>query len=130
MKGYAKHEQDTFAEVTEMRTRAQSVAPNDIAGRAQAEGLLSQALGKLIAVAEDYPDLKASDNFAELQDSLETLESEIQMSRRYYNGAARDLNVKVESFPSNLVANTFNFEQAEYFEIADPNDRAVPKVEF
>ena len=65
-----------------------------------------------------------------LQDSLETLESEIQMSRRYYNGAARDLNVKVESFPSNLVANTFKFEQAEYFEIEDAADRAVPKVEF
>lgn len=130
VKGYASHEKDTFAEVTEMRTRAQSVPSGDVAGRAAAEGLLSQALGKLIAVAEDYPDLKANENFSELQDSLETLESEIQMSRRYYNGAARDLNVRVESFPSNLVANTFKFEQADYFEIEDAADRAVPKVEF
>ena len=130
VKGYASHEKETLAEVTEMRTRAQAVPSGDVAGRAIAEGLLSQALGKLIAVAEAYPDLKANENFAELQDSLETLESEIQMSRRYYNGAARDLNVRVESFPSNLVANTFKFDQADYFEIEDAADRAVPKVEF
>lgn len=130
VKGYASHEKETLAEVTEMRTRAQAVPSGDVAGRAVAEGLLSQALGKLIAVAEAYPDLKANENFAELQDSLETLESEIQMSRRYYNGAARDLNVRVESFPSNLVANTFKFDQADYFEIEDAADRAVPKVEF
>jgi len=130
VKGYAKHESDTFREVTEMRTRAQGIPANDVAGRAAAEGMLSQALGKLFAVAEAYPDLKANENFAELQDTLETVEKEIQMSRRYYNGAARDMNVKVESFPSNLVANTFNFEQAEYFEIANAEDRAVPKVEF
>ena len=81
-------------------------------------------------VAEDYPELKANENFAELQDSLETLEDEIQMARRYYNGASRDLNVRVESFPSNLVANAFKFEQADYFEIEDAADRAVPKVDF
>jgi LemA protein len=92
--------------------------------------LLSQALGRLIAVAESYPDLKASANFSQLQTSLETLEGEIQMSRRYYNGAARDLNIKVESVPSNIVANMFGFEKAEYFEIDDPADRIVPKVAF
>src|SRR5690606_7522463 len=107
----------TLDEVTELRTRAQSLPAGDIAGRAHVEGMLGQALGRLFAVAEAYPDLKANQNFIELQGSLETLESEIQMSRRYYNGAARDLNIKVESFPSNLVANTFNFSQAEYFEI-------------
>lgn len=104
VKGYAAHEKSTFEEVIAMRNRAQAVPAGDVEGRAQAEGLLSQALGKLFALAEAYPDLKANTNFLELQRSLETIEGELQMSRRYYNGAARDLNVKVESFPSNLVA--------------------------
>lgn len=130
VKGFASHEKDTLREVTEMRTRAQAVPSDDVAGRAAAESMLSQALGRLFAVAEDYPDLKANQNFLELQDTLETVESEIQMSRRYYNGAVRNLNVKVESFPSNLVANTFNFQQAEYFEIDTKSDRDVPKVDF
>jgi LemA protein len=130
VKGYAQHERKTLEEVTELRARAQSLPRDDVAGRAQVEGMLGQALGRLLAVAEAYPDLKANENFAQLQGSLETLESEIQMSRRYYNGAARDLNIKVESFPSNLVANTFGFRQAEFFEIEDAQDRAVPKVSF
>ncbi len=130
VKGYASHEKDTFAEVVELRNRAQAVPSDDVAGRAQAEGMLGMALGKLFALSEAYPDLKANENFGELQTSLETLESEIQMSRRYYNGAARDLNVRVESFPSNFVANTFKFNQADYFEIENAADRAVPKVDF
>ena len=130
VKGYASHEKDTLTEVIEMRNRAQAVPSGNVAERAQAEGLLGAALGKLFALAEDYPELKANENFAELQDSLETLEDEIQMARRYYNGASRDLNVRVESFPSNLVANAFKFEQADYFEIEDAADRAVPKVDF
>lgn len=130
VKGYAQHERATLDEVTELRARAQSLPAGDVAGRAQVEGMLGQALGRLFAVAEAYPDLKANQNFIQLQGSLETLESEIQMSRRYYNGAARNLNIKVESFPSNLVANTFNFSQAEYFEIENAQDRAVPKVSF
>lgn len=130
VKGYAQHERAAFEEVTELRTRAQSLPSGDVAGRAQVEGMLGQALGRLLAVAEAYPDLKANENFVQLQGSLETLESEIQMSRRYYNGAARDLNIKVESFPSNLVANMFSFSQAEYFEIENEQDRAVPKVSF
>ena len=130
VKGYAKHEKDTLTEVIAMRDRAQAVPSGDVAGRAQAEGMLGMALGKLFALAEAYPDLKANSNFADLQQSLEELESEIQMSRRYYNGAARDLNVRVESFPSNLVANSFKFEHADYFEIEDATDRAVPKVDF
>lgn len=130
VKGYASHEKDTLAEVTEMRTRAQGVPAGDVAGRAVAEGMLSQALGKLFAVAEAYPDLKANENFRDLQNSLDKMETEIQMARRYYNGAARDLNVRVESFPSNLVANTFKFEQADYFEIENDADRAVPEVDF
>jgi len=130
VKGYAKHEKDTLAEVTEMRARTQNIPSDDVAGRAVAEGMLSQALGKLFAVAEAYPDLKANENFRDLQNSLEKTEAEIQMSRRYYNGATRDLNVRIESFPSNLVANTFKFHQADYFEIESDADRAVPKVGF
>ncbi|MEM7635709.1 MAG: LemA family protein [Pseudomonadota bacterium] len=130
IKGYAGHEKDTLREVTEMRTRVQAVPEGDIAGRAVAEGLLGQALGKLMAVAEAYPDLKANENFLQLQQTLDKIEGEVQMSRRYYNGAARDLNVKVESFPSNFVANYFKFKTAEFFEIEDASDRSVPEVKF
>jgi len=130
VKGYAAHEKSTLEEVIELRNRAQAVPAGDVAARAEAEGLLGQALGKLFALAEAYPDLKASQNFSELQASLETIESEIQMARRYYNGAARDLNVKVESFPSNLVAGQFGFAKRDYFEITDEADRAVPAVKF
>ena len=130
IKGYAGHEKDTLREVTEMRTRVQAVPEGDIAGRAVAEGLLGQALGKLMAVAEAYPDLKANENFLQLQQTLDKIEGEVQMSRRYYNGAARDLNVKVESFPSNFVANYFKFHTAEFFEIEDAGDRNVPEVKF
>jgi LemA protein len=130
VKGYAAHEKSTLEEVVELRNRAQAVPAGDVAGRAQAEGLLGQALGRLLALAEAYPDLKANQNFSELQASLETMESEIQMARRYYNGAARDLNVKVESFPSNLVAGQFGFSKREYFEITNEADRAVPSVKF
>ena len=130
VKGYATHERETFEQVVELRNRAQAVPAGDIQGRAVAEGLLGQALGKLVALAEAYPDLKASQNFSELQASLQEVEDELQMARRYYNGAARDLNVKVESFPSNLVAGQFGFAKAPYFEIDNPADRAVPTVKF
>lgn len=130
VKGYAAHEKSTFEEVVSLRNQAQAVPAGDVEGRAKAEGLLGQALGKLFALAEAYPDLKANQNFVELQRSLETLESEIQMSRRYYNGAARELNVKVESFPSKLIAGQFGFSKAPYFEITNEADRAVPTVKF
>ncbi|AEG03408.1 LemA family protein [Sinorhizobium meliloti WSM1022] len=130
VKGYAAHEKSTLEEVVTLRNRAQAVPEGDVAARAAAEGALSQALGRVFALAEAYPDLKANENFAELQRSLETIEGEIQMSRRYYNGAARDLNVKVESFPSNLIANAFRFVKASYFEITNEADRAVPSVKF
>ena len=130
VKGFAAHESETLEKVTEMRSRVGQVASNDVAGRAQAEGMLSQALGKLMMVAENYPDLKANTNFLELQSALSEMEDEIQMSRRYYNGATRSLNVKVESFPSNIIANTFKFEMAEYFELENDADRAVPEVSF
>jgi len=130
VKGYAAHEKGTLEEVVKLRNQAQAVPAGDVEERAVAEGLLGQALGKLFALAEAYPDLKANQNFAELQASLETIEGEIQMSRRYYNGAARDLNVKVESFPSNLIAGQFGFAKKPYFEITNEADRAVPSVRF
>ncbi|MEZ2222300.1 LemA family protein [Rhizobium sp. RCC_161_2] len=130
VKGYASHERQTLEEVVELRNKAQAVPAGDVAGRGVAEGLLGQALGRVIALAEAYPDLKANTNFLELQRSLEGIEGEIQMSRRYYNGAARDLNVKVESFPSNLIAGQFGFAKRAYFEITNEADRAVPTVKF
>ena len=130
VKGYMSHERDTLQAVTEARVRAQGAANASPAERAAAEGALSSALGRLIAVAEAYPDLKASSNFLEFQQALLTTEDEIQLARRYYNGAVRNLNTTVESFPSNLIANNFKFEKAEYFELESPADRAVPTVKF
>lgn len=130
VKGYATHEKSTLEEVVSLRNQAQAVPSGDVAARGVAEGLLGQALGRAMALAEAYPDLKANQNFAELQTSLETMESELQMARRYYNGAARDLNVKVETFPNNLVAGPFGFSKRPYFEVTNEADRAVPTVKF
>ncbi|MCX8996334.1 LemA family protein [Rhizobiaceae bacterium BDR2-2] len=130
VKGYASHERETLDAVIAARNRAIAVPAGDVEGRAAAEGVLGQALGKLFALSEAYPDLKANENFLELQRALDSLEGEVQMARRYYNGATRDLNVKVESFPSNLVASRFGFAKKPYFEIDDPADRAVPSVTF
>lgn len=130
VKSYASHEKSTLEEVIELRNKAQGVPTGDVEGRAAAEGMLTQALGRVFALAEAYPDLKANENFVELQQSLETLETEIQMSRRYYNGAVRELNVKVESVPTNFIANAFGFSKMTYFEITDEADRAVPQVKF
>ncbi|PTW62212.1 LemA protein [Breoghania corrubedonensis] len=130
VKGYMTHERDTLAAVTEMRAQAGNVPSGDVTARAQAEGMLGAALGRLLAVAESYPDLKASNNFLELQNTLEKVEHELQMARRYYNGAVRDLNVMVESFPSNLVAGQFGFSKEDYFEIEDASERATPQVSF
>lgn len=129
VKGYMTHEREVLTRVTELRARAQS-AGDDVAKRAEAEGALSGALMNLFAVAENYPDLKANENFLALQNSLSQTEDEIQLSRRYYNGAVRNNNVLVEQFPSNIVANWFKFLEAEYFEIENAADRAVPKVAF
>jgi len=130
VKGYASHEQATLAEVTEMRTRTRAAQDGDVAERAQAESALGGALLRLFAVAEAYPELRANQNFIDLQDELSALEEQIQMARRYYNGAVRDLNTMVESFPSNLVAGWFAFRQAAYYEVSDAADRALPKVAF
>jgi LemA protein len=130
VKGYMSHERETLQAVTEARTAAQAAQNGTPEQRAQAEGILSGALGRLFAVAEAYPDLKASQNFLQFQGELSNTENEIQLSRRYYNGTARDLNTAVESFPSNVIANFFKFEKVEYFEMENPADRAVPTVKF
>ena len=130
VKGYMSHERETLEEVTALRAKAQEASGADPAERGLIEGALSGALGRLFALAENYPELKASQNFIDFQNSLEEVEDQIQLSRRYYNGAVRNLNVSVESFPSNLVASSFKFEKAEYFELEDNADRAVPKVSF
>ncbi len=129
VKRYMGHERQTLERVVELRNAA-TAAGDDVANRAKAETALSGMLGRLFALAENYPDLKASQNFIDFQNALEDIEDEVQLARRYYNGAARNLNVSVETFPSNLVAAQFGFTQAEYFEIEDEAQRAVPKVDF
>ena len=129
VKGYAAHERQLLAEVTELRNLARSLPADDVLGRARAEGALSTMLGRLFALAEAYPDLKASANFLELQRELAKLEDEIQMARRYYNGAVRNLNTLVESVPSNIVARLTGFAQRAFFELADANERNVPRVQ-
>ena len=128
VKGYMGHERGVLEEVTKLR--AQSAADHTPGEQGPIEGALGRALGRLFALAENYPDLKASTNFIDLQDELSEIENQIQLARRYYNGAVRDLNILIEQFPSNLVAGQFGFVQAEFFEIEDAADRAVPEVSF
>ena len=126
VKGYMAFESDVVQSVVASRTRC--LGQDAPKGRAAEEGRLSGALSRLFALAEDYPDLKASKNFMQLQNSVSDVEDQIQLARRYYNGATRDLNVLVESFPSNLVAQKFQFGKADYFELEEPADRASPKI--
>ena len=128
VKGYMGHERQVLERVTELRTK--SLQAGSVAEKGQVEGMLTEALRTLFAVAENYPDLKASQNFSELQKSLADIEDQIQLARRYYNGTARNFNILIQSFPSNLVANTFHFTPVEYFEIEEAAERAVPKVAF
>lgn len=130
VKGYIKHERETLEAVTNARAAIQGAGNASPAERGKLESMLSGALGKLIAVAEDYPDLKADSTFLEFQDALRDTEDEIQMARRYYNGTVREMNVAVESFPSNIFANMFGFLKEEYFELENPADAAVPDVSF
>ena len=130
VKGYMAHEKETLDAVINARAKATSAAASGPEARAKAEGELSSALGRLLAIAEAYPDLKANTTFLEFQSALQTTEDEIQMARRYYNGAVRNYNIQVESFPSNIVANSFKFEMAQYFELENEAERAVPQVKF
>ena len=136
VKGYAEHESQTLSEVTEARARATSInltagelTPERLAQFQQAQADVRSALGRLIAVAESYPDLKANQNFIELQSQLEGTENRIAVARKDFNDAARKYNVAVRRFPSNLVAGLFGFDQKPYFEAAEGTD-AAPQVEF
>ncbi len=130
VKGYAAHERGTFDELTKLRASAQRGDGGDVQARAETERQITSIIGRVMAVAENYPDLKASANFQALQHDLADVEDQIQLSRRYYNGAVRDYNVMIEQVPSNIIANSFAFKQAAFFQIEDAADRAVPKVSF
>lgn len=128
VKGYAAHESQAFEKVTAARAASlQAVTP---AGKAEAENQLSQALKSVFAVAEAYPDLKANQNFLELQRELSDTENKIQAARRFYNGNVRDLNISTETFPSNIVASLFNFEKMELFELDEAAARNPVEVKF
>lgn len=128
VKGYMQHERGTLEAVTQARNLATGAGGPAEAGRA--EGQLSQALNNFFVVAEQYPDLKANQNFMALQEELTSTENKIGFARQAYNDAVMSLNNKIEMFPSNIVAGMFNFERAEFFEIEVAAEREVPKVSF
>ena len=128
VKGYATHEREVLEKVTEARTRAMGATGAEEKG--QAENMLTGALKSLFAVSENYPDLKASANFVELQRELRDTEDKIQASRRFYNTNTRDINIKIESFPANLIANALKFNKFDFFEIQEQEQRENIKVQF
>ena len=128
VKGYAAHEREVFQKVTEARTKA--ITATGAAQKAEAENVLSGALKTLFAVAEAYPQLRASENFLKLQEELADTENKIQAARRFYNSNVRDFNIRQETFPTSLIASTFGFKKAEFFEIEEPIEKEVPKVTF
>ena len=123
VKGYAKHEKETFAEVTGLRSKAMSAG--SLEGKMELEGQLEKGLSKIFAIAENYPELKANENFIQLQQTLESLENDIQKSRRYYNGAARDFNTMIVVFPNSIIANMFNFKKVAFFEATEEEKKNV-----
>jgi len=128
VKAYTAHERRTLESLTEMRRRALAAEDAPAGTRAAVEERLGSALGHLFAVAENYPDLKASDTYLALQEELSDIEDHIQMARRYYNGTVRNLNTLIDSFPSNLVAQRFGFMKADYYEVDQAADRALPQL--
>lgn len=128
VKGYASHERELFEKVTQ--ARAQAMGAQTIKEKGEAENMLSQTLKSLFAVAENYPQLRASENFLELQRELTDTEDKIQAARRFYNGNVRDMNITVESFPANILASVFNFKQMEFFETEEAVAREPVKVQF
>ncbi len=129
VKGYASHERTVFEKVTEARTMAmKATTPAEMS---KAENMIRDTLKSLFAVAEAYPELKANQNFVQLQSQLQELENNIEMARRYYNAVVRDYNILIESFPSNLIASAFHFKQAELFQLETPEAERKPvKVSF
>ncbi len=128
VKGYASHESQVFEKVTQ--ARAQAISAQGVPEKAQAENALSATLKSLFAVSEAYPELKASVNFLELQRELTDTEDKIQAARRFYNGNARDMSIKLESFPSSIVGQIGKFKPFELFELAEPEAKEPPKVQF
>ncbi len=132
VKGYAAHEKTTFQNVTDARTAA--MGATGVAGKSQAENMLSGTLKSLFAVAENYPDLKANQNFLDLQAQLTDTENKIQAARRFYNTNVRDLAIRMQRFPSNIIATSFHFQKMEFFELGENADdqaaRTAPQVRF
>ncbi len=128
VKGYATHEREVFEKVTEARTKA--MGAKTLEEHTETENALSGTLKSLFAVSENYPQLRASENFLELQRELRDTEDKIQAARRFYNGNVRDLNIKIESFPDNVIANIFKFKQMELFELEEPEKREPIQVKF
>ena len=128
VKGYASHEKGVFEKVSEARSKAMGAqSPKE---KGEAENALTGTLKTLFAVSESYPELKASANFVELQRELRDTEDKVQAARRFYNSNVRDLNIKIESFPNNIIAKLFNFKQMELFELTAVAEREVPTVKF
>ena len=127
-KGYMQHERETLSAITDARSRA--MGTDGVAAKGKAETQLSGALSKFMLVVENYPDLKANQNFLALQEELTSTENKISFSRQSYNDSVLFFNNKIQMFPSNIVANMFNFNEEEFFEIEDAAEREVPKVQF
>ncbi len=130
VKGYVKHERETLEAVTKARQQAIDLSNASVADRAKIENFLTQTLKSLFAVSEAYPDLKANENFLNLQEEITTTENRVSFSRQAYNDEVLNLNNKVEMFPTNIIAGMFGFTQGEYFEIDDLAEKEVPKVQF
>lgn len=128
VKGYAAHERVTLDMVVQRRNESLAAAGKAPVERATTESLFGDAIGRMMALSESYPDLKASENFSKLQDALADTEKQLQFARRYYNGAVRMLNTKVEQFPGMLLARPLGFQQADYFELGDDADALLPNV--
>ncbi len=128
VKGYAAHENSAFEKVTQ--ARAQALGATSVQAKGQADNMVTSALKSVFAVAEAYPDLKANQNFLELQRELSDTENKIQAARRFYNGNVRDLNISIDSFPSNLVAGMFKFQKSEFFELENDEAREPVAVKF
>lgn len=128
VKGYATHEKETLDAV--ISARNQAIKADGVSSQQNAEQQLNSALANIFALGEAYPDLKANTNFLQLQDQLAAIEGDIEKARRYYNATVRENNIMVESFPSNLIANNFDFDLGSYFELEDEGQRENPEVKF
>lgn len=128
VKGYASHEGETMEKVIKARNMAMNATTP--AQKEEAENVLAGALKTIFALSENYPDLKANQNFLDLQKTLSEIEEHVQLSRRYYNATVRDFNTKIESFPSNIIAGMFSFAKREFFELTDETQRETVKVDF